>query len=399
MRFAGALVAALCAAAGCGGGATSSAAVAPPVPDSGAPAPDAGAPDSGLTPPDAGTPDAGPADAGPPDAGIDGGATGCAGLFPADAGTPVVVNLDVGDPSEVCSAAQPDEGGTVPLRIATYDNDGIHRTAWAFYGAADGTRLTLQEWGSGLGPVSLLAQPEGFTGIELTGEAREIALHNLAGDGKELSVTPTHAREAEGVAVADPSGGTVTFAVTRDGAASTLQFQRFDAQGSLSATAPVASAEADAQVSWVAGVSAGGDTLVVFAFAARPCRAVWLDRAGKAVSASFAPSTCRSTASTRCSTRACWSRPPAWTRATQSRARSRRGEPSIAAAPAWVAGRNLREFFILPAGKGYALREMGAGNGSRCSCPPARAAARSQNPCSSAARCRSGATGRWSSRT
>ncbi len=364
MRLAGALVAAVCTAAGCGGGTTSAAAVAPPAQDAGTSTPDAGsAPDGGVTPPDAGPPDAGP------DAGIDGGATGCAGLVSTDAGAPVVVNLDVGDPSEICSAAQPDEGGTVPLRIATYDASGIHRAAWAFYGASDGARLRLQEWASGLGPVSLLAQPDGFTGIEFTGDAREIDLHNIAGDGKEVSISHTLAREAEGVAVADPSGGTVAFAVTRESAASTLEFQRFDAQGSLSANGAVASAEPDTQVSWVAGVSTGGDTLVVFAFADRPCRAVWLDRAGKAVSAGFAPGTCRihrfyplldgglavETSSLDASH-------------SIANVVGPRGTAFIAA-PDWLDGRNLREFFILPGLKGYALREQGAGERFRLFLP------------------------------
>lgn len=361
MRFAGALVAALCAAAGCGGGSRSAAAVAPPVPDAGTLAVDAGQPaDSGVTPEDAGMVDAGPPDAGP-DAGLDGGAPGCAALLPADAGTPVVVNLDVGDPSEVCSAAQPDEGGTVPLRLATYDAAGMHRTAWAFYGASDGARLGLQEWSSGLGPVSLLAQPEGFTGIGFTGDAREIDLHDIAGDGKEVSVSHTHARESEGVAVADPSGGTVVFAVARESTASTLGFQRFDAQGNLSANAAVASAEPDAAVSWVAGVSTEGDTLVVFSFAGRPCRAVWLDGAGNAVSAPFAPATCRihrfyplldgglavETSTLDASH-------------SISFAIARRAI-AFAAAPAWLDGRSLREFSILPGRKGYTLREMGSG--------------------------------------
>ncbi|HZR07319.1 MAG TPA: hypothetical protein VFA79_01975 [Myxococcales bacterium] len=347
----------------------STAAVAPPLPDAGTPAPDAGAPpDSGVTPPDAGTPDAGVADAGP-DAGIDGGATGCAALVPPDAGAPVVVNLDVGDPSEVCAAAQPDEGGSVPLRIATYDASGMHQSVWAFYAGSDGTRLGLQEWASGLGPVSLLAQPDGFTGIEFTGDAREIDLHDIAGDGKEGSITHTQAREPEGAVVAVPSGGTVAFAVSGDSTASNLQFQRFDAHGNLAASATVASAEPDAQVTWVAGVATGGDTLVVFSFAGRPCRGIWLDAAGKPVSASFAPPNCRihrfyplldgSLAAEISSLDASHSIAFAFApRAVAS-----------TAAPAWLEGRNLREFFILPSDKGYALRDMGAGQRFRLVLP------------------------------
>src|SRR5205823_6003011 len=97
---------ALVAAIGCGNGAVRPAADTGPLADAGVP--DAGGP----------APDAGPS----PDGGIDGGSVGaCGAKLPDDAGTPVMVDLDVGDPGEICFAAQPDERGSVPLRVATYD--------------------------------------------------------------------------------------------------------------------------------------------------------------------------------------------------------------------------------------------------------------------------------------
>lgn len=374
MRLAWALVAALFAAIGCGGGAAPGAAAAAPAQDAGTPSPDAGtapdagpAPDAGAAPPDAGPPDAGP------DAGIDGGASGCAALVPQGAGDPVIVDLDLGDPSQSCSAARPDQGGAVPLRIATYDSAGLHSTAWAFYRASEGALLSRREWASGLGPVSFLAQPDGFTGIGFAGDASQesLDLYILGHDGAELSIAHTPAFLGDGDPVGDPSGGTVLFSVHRDKVAWLLQFERYDAEGDRTARGvDGAGGPLPADVRWVAGVSTSGDTLVVFGpMSGAPCRAVWLDHDGARVSGDFAPPTCRihrfyplldgrlavETESLDASHSISAAVAP---RAT-----------AFEASPAFLDGLSVRELFTLPGGKGYAVREQGAGERFRLFLP------------------------------
>jgi hypothetical protein len=284
----------------------------------------------------------------------------------------VIVDLDLGDPGESCSAAQPDEGGAVPLRIATYDDNGIHRTAWAFYRSADGTLLSRREWTSGLGPVTLLSQPEGFTGIGFALDASPPALdlYSLGPDGTERSIAHTPAVVGDGDPVADPSGGTVLFSVHRDAAVWLLQFERYDAQGNRTARAVDGAGGPLAQdVRWVAGVTTGGDTLVVSGPVGGPCRAMWLDREGARVSGQFVPATCRihrfyplldggllvETTSLDASHVVSGVVP----------ARATAFEP----APAFLDGLSVRDLFLLPGGKGYALREQGSGEGLRLLLP------------------------------
>ena len=352
---------ALLAIAGCSGGAAPVAAAAgAPVPDGGAPATDAGVPDGGAAP-----------DAGAADAGADAGASACAALVPGDPGDPVTVDLDLGDPGEICSAAQPDGNGAVPLRVATYDDNGLHRAAWSFYRAPDGKPLSRREWGAGLGPVSLLAQPDGFAGTGFSGDPsqEDLDLFLLGHDGADLSIARTPARAGEGDPVADPSGGTVLFSVHRGASAWLLQFERYDARGNRTAKAvDGAGGPASQEVHWVAGVTSGGDTLVVFP-AGTSCAAVWLDHDGVPVSALFAPPTCRihrfyPLLDGRLAVE------------TNSLDASRSISFAVAARatafddpPGFLDGLSLRELFALPGGKGYALREQGAGERFRLLLP------------------------------
>jgi hypothetical protein len=275
----------------------------------------------------------------------------------------VRVDLDVGDPGEICFAAQPDEGGSVPLRLATYDSQGLHSSIWSFYQAADGTPLSRREWTSGLGPVSLLAQPKSFIGIGFAGDATQadLDLFILGHDGSDVSLLHTEAAAGDGDPVADPSGGTVLFSVHRDASLWLLVFERYDAQGvrALEGVDGVGGPAAQ-DVRWVAGVTTGGDTLVVVGPQGGPCNAVWLDHEGAKVSAAFAPPACRisrlyplldgglavETTSLDAS--------HSITGAVAPRA------TSFGPAPAFLDGVSVREFFLLPGRRQYALREQGS---------------------------------------
>jgi hypothetical protein len=357
MRLAGGLAAIAFVASACGGiGQASSSSVIPaPAADAG-PALDAGGgADGGL--PDAGPPDAGPA----PDAG--GPLAECEGLLPSDAGPGFILDLDRGDPSQACSAARTDEGsGTLPLRVATYDAAGLHQTTWSFYRASDKALLSRREWTSGEGPVSLMTQPQGFTGVELVGESQEIELRTLSHAGQDVSSLRTLATGAEGTVAPVPAGGTVVFTVDHAGAGYSLRFERYDAAGTLVADAVAATGDtvgATQRVATVAAVSANGDTLVVFGPSDRPCRAIWLDPKGQKASAYFAPETCR-----------LHQLVPLLDGSVAVESYSLDASPvvagvipargtEIADAPAWLAGLDLRELFTLPGGRGYALRRQG----------------------------------------
>ncbi|HEY6909440.1 MAG TPA: hypothetical protein VI356_08735 [Myxococcales bacterium] len=348
--------------AACGGGSTRGNAVTGPgvvpagggVADAGLPqAADAGAIDAGPGAPDAGA-----------DAGADGGvAAGCEGLVPADAGTPFFTDLDVGDPSQICSPAPPDGTGTVALRVGTFDANGIHRTTWSFFRARDGSVVSSHAYPAGSGPTALIAQPDGFTGVELlAADPPRIDLHAIDAQGHDLATTSADVDAL----VPDPAGGAVGFALTRARAAFTLRYERFDAKGRLAASAVAATgstAAPDQAVPWVAGVSTSGDTLLVFGPVDQPCSAVWLDRAGAAVSAVFRPSPCRIRALL-----------PLADGSLAVDAVDQDQNASIAAAavprsarfgsaPAWLAQARLRELFLLPGGRGNALRRQGAGAG------------------------------------
>src|SRR5205814_1788742 len=138
-----------------------------------------------------------------------------------------------------------------------------------------------------------LTHPEGFTGIELSPESGEIDLHSLTHQGAESLATPTRAGRT---VVADPAGGSmVTFEVQRSAAQYALRYDRFDSDAGLAATAVVATGPplgADEDVTWLAGTTTSGDTLLVFATTNGGCRAVWLDRDGGRTSPEFAPARC-----------------------------------------------------------------------------------------------------------
>jgi hypothetical protein len=354
---------ALLFATACGGGGTRGNAVTGAGGDGGLIPTQGGAIDGGVPQPS----DAGEGDAGPgagADAGVDAGViTGCEGLVPADAGTPFFTDLDVRDPSQICSAAPPDATGTVPLRVGTFDANGIHRTTWSFFRAADGSVLSSHAYPAGTGPTALIAQPQGFTGVELlAADPPRIGLHAIDARGDDLATTRT---DVEAV-VPDPQGGAVGFALTRAKAAFTLRYERFDAAGKLAASALAATGNTVAPeegVSWVAGVSVSGDTLLVFGPTDRPCSAVWLDRAGAAVSAVFAPSSCTvrallPLADGRLAVEAVDQDQNAFIAASAAPRAAR-----FDGAPAWLAQARLRELFLLPGGRGHALRRQGAGRG------------------------------------
>jgi hypothetical protein len=336
--------------------------------------------DGGPVPPaaggavDAGAPgDAGGSDAGAPDAGADAGViAGCEGLVPADAGTPFFADLDLGDPSQICSAAAPDGTGTVALRVGTFDANGIHRTTWSFFRAQDGSVASSHSYPAGTGPTALIAQPQGFTGVEPKADSPGITLHGIDADGHDLAAGST---DVDAV-VPDPGGGVVGFGLTRTQADFALRYERFDAEGKRVATAVAAAGSIrapDQPVPWVAGVSLAGDTLLVFGPTDRPCSAVWLDRAGAAVSAVFTPKVCTVRALL-----------PLAGGDLAVEAVDQDQNPFIAAvaaprstlfgdAPAWLAQGRLRELFLLPGGRGYALRRQGAAGvevfspgGARC---------------------------------
>ncbi|HET7785779.1 MAG TPA: hypothetical protein VFL36_07400 [Myxococcales bacterium] len=338
-------------------------------------------PASGGTADAGGPQDAGPGDAGPDggsaaaDAGLDGGvAADCEGLVPADAGRPLFADLDTGNPAQICSAAPPDGTGTLPLRVGTFDANGVQRTAWSFVRAADGARISSHAYPAGTGPTVLIPQPQGFTGVEpVAADPPRLDLHGINAAGDDFAT----ARTDVAALVPDPSGGVVGFALTRARATFTLRFERFDAGGNLVASAVAATgntAAPDQPVPFVAGVSVRGDTLLVFGPPDRPCGAVWLDRGGSAVSPVFRPSLCRIRALRPLVDGAL---------AVEGEDQDRNGfiAASVAPraarfgdAPAWLAGARLRELFLLPRGRGYALRRQGPGArlelfspaGSRC---------------------------------
>jgi hypothetical protein len=356
MRGSALLVGVLLAAA-CGGGSTSGNAVTGAGGDGGL-VPTAGGTTDAGAPPDAGAADAGP------DAGVDAGVTAdCAGLLPADAGTPFFTDLSTGDPSQICSAAPPDGTGTVPLRVGTFDMSGIHRTTWSFFRAVDGSVLSSHAYPAGTGPTVLISQPQGFTGVELlAADPPRVDLHGIDAAGHDLTTMTTDVAAV----VPDAEGGVVGFALTRAKAGFTLRYERFDARGNRVASAVAASGNTvapDQAVPWVAGVSVNGDTLLVFGPTDRPCSAVWLDRNGAAVSAVFTPSSC-----------AVRALHPLVDGGLAVEGVDQDGNAFVAAAvaprsarfedaPAWLARAHLREFFLLPGGRGYALRRQGAGSG------------------------------------
>ena len=352
-----ALVVGVLLAAACGGGSTRGNAVT-----GAGGVPTAGGTTDGGAPPDAGAADAGP-DAGP-DAGVDGGiAADCSGLLPADPGTPFFTDMSAGDPSQICSAAAPDGTGTIPLRVGTFDASGIHRTTWSFFRAADGSVASSHPYPAGTGPTALISQPQGFTGVELlAADPPRVNLHGIDAAGHDFATTTTDVAAV----VPDPEGGVVGFALNRAKAGFTLRYERFDARGNRLASAVAASGNTvapDQPVPWAAGVSVNGDTLLVLGPIDRACSAVWLDRNGRAVSAAFTPSLCAIRALR-----------PLVDGGLAVEGVDQDGNAFVAAAvapraarfedaPAWLARAHLREFFLLPGGRGYALRRQGAGSG------------------------------------
>ncbi|HZX97375.1 MAG TPA: hypothetical protein VFE90_22860, partial [Myxococcales bacterium] len=289
------------------------------------------------------------------DAGTDGGVTtACASLVPRDAGTPFFVDLDTGDASQVCAAGRPDGTGTIPLRAGTFDANGIHRTTWSFVRAADGLQLSRLEYAPGTGPLTVLAQPQGFTGLEPVGSPATIDLHAFTAQGADLSV----AHSSASAVLPDPAGGSVAFVLTRDRTSFSLRFHRYDAAGKLTVDSQAATGSApDLGVSWVAGVALEGRTLLVYGATGMACHALWLDVRGSPVSAVFEPSIC-DIRQLR----------PLLDGSLAVEGLDRDRNPTIAgviaplgtrvsAAPAWLLG--MRELFLLPAGRGYALRRQG----------------------------------------
>ena len=343
--------------------------------DSGAPVADGGTvsvPDAGATA-DAGTPAA-------PDAGVvqDGGvAAECDALVPSPV-APIKITLETS--GGTCGAASPDgTEGVVPLRNTTYDSSGTAVTEWTFIASANGRSLSTWD-ATPDGPYDLLPQPSGFIGVErgdtATGEPL-IRVDGFAHDGTPGSRTELRGNAAFAL---DPNGGlAVVNARVTQGSTVEVSYWRFDATGAAVTTAvPIATADATGKPApWtVVGVSVNdGHALVLWGFtgSASNCQAAWVDRDGQ-VTGSFQPPACRVQRLYPLLDGSLAVETYNLETVHSVTARVKDQSTTWDGAPAWISGASLRELFLLPGRRGYALRQNGPGRdlevvapgGNRC---------------------------------
>ena len=363
MRW-GVLAAAALVVHGCGG--TSSSRVeSVGTSDAGNPVSDAGAPPAAA---DAGAPaDAGTLPAPAPDAGLppDAGATAqCDGLVPVP-GTPVEVTLPV--EGGLCAAARPGgPDGVVPLRHTDYDASGRALTQWSFFAAKTGRAVA--SWDADVdGPSDLWPQATGFVGVTFSENAAGDALLRVARVGLDQAMGPATEVPGNTAFAADPNGGFAAIHAGIEDGKLQVRYWRFDAAGVATKTAvPIATADAAGKPApWATiGVTAkDGHALAIWGFtgASSACQAAWVDAAGR-VTATFQPPACRvstlyplTDGSLAVDT---YNLEFVHSIAASVQDQSTSWDP----APDWLSGDSLREFFLLPGLRGYALRQNGPGH-------------------------------------
>jgi hypothetical protein len=262
----------------------------------------------------------------------------------------------------------------VPLRHTTYDSSGSALTEWSFFASSSGRSVSSWE-ATPDGPYDLLPQPSGFIGVERGDSAAGdplIRVDAFAHDG-----TPGSSTEVHGIAAfaADPAGGlaVVNARVTQD-AKLEVTYWRFDAAGGAMETAvPIATADAAGKPApWaVVGVSVNdGHALALWGFTggSSDCQAAWLDRDGR-VTATFQPPVCRIQRLYPLldGSFAVETYNLEFVHSVSARVKDQ--STSWDGPPAWVPGASLREFFLLPRRRGYALRQEGPGQGLEVMAP------------------------------
>jgi len=354
MRLASGLAVLLFAAAGCGGLGQASSSGVVPQPDAGVPA---GGADAGAPSADAGPPDAGPA----PDAG--GVTAACADLLPRP-GIPAVVHLSASE-GDSCSSAPPDGlDGTVPLRHSVYESSGSVSTVWYFYRARDPLESSATQVAAG-GPYALFAQPRGFLGGSQLNQGlptQSVVLEAFDHSGHSIGRTEAGAATRF---FADPAGGMVGIESSQSSTGWTVTYSRFDAQGKPEGAArTVASAPAgSAGAPWaLAGISLQeGHALVLWGFGRSSCTARWLDRGGEPLTEPFDPGRCNARALVPLLDGSLALESSDLEANAFLTVRFPDATSTSTPLPEFLLDRTkLRELFLLPNGRGYALRQQGA---------------------------------------
>jgi hypothetical protein len=225
-----------------------------------------------------------------PDGDAGASTNGCEGVVPGPLPAPFSVDLSLRASEAVsCGLAQPDEGeGTIPLRRTEPDGFQTHWTRWTFYSSARGAVLESARAHPGELPAMLLPQPLGFAGFQ-GGQ-----LWTYSHDGSLVARNPIPVRPD--AFAADPGGGVAIAGVMRlPGSMYSVTWQRFDKSGRPESTQQLAAGgpltQKDAVRVVALGVAVSGHALV-FWEDLDGCWARWVDRDGTLLTPPFHPPTC-----------------------------------------------------------------------------------------------------------
>jgi hypothetical protein len=274
------------------------------------------------------------------------------------------MNLIGASENATCWFARPDDlDGTIPLARATPPVGG-GASDWLFVQSTTGH--TLSEQNSAIG--MMLTQPQGFALIDAQNDPQSaewiVKITNFAHDGSVTSQQGSGG-DLNPVFVVDPSGGIVIITGTASPTGVgpwQLQYQRLDRNGVPEAGRvqfASGTSTTNGGIQAVSGVTLTSHTLVVYRWDNK-CEAIWLGRGGEALTQPFAVPNCKIQkfyplldAGLAVETF------DAPTLVTHLESEVRDGQTQWDPPPDYLAGKNLREFFMLPGGRGYALRENG----------------------------------------
>jgi hypothetical protein len=250
---------------------------------------------------------------------------------------------------------------------------------WLFVQSSTGRALSEQHVKGGM-----ITQPQGFAAVEQHTDqesAEWIAtVKNLAHDGSPTS-QQTFINDEPPSFTVDPSGGIVVIRITASPAGRgpwQIDYERLDKSGSVEAgpTRVATGTSTTTGVQAVAGVTLSSHTLLVYRWD-QTCQAIWLARDGHALTGPFAAPNCDVqrfhplldgglVAETFHGFRGTDLQ-------TQLESEIHDAQTQWDPLPAFLAGKSLREFFMLPGGRGYALRENGTNHSLQTFAPAGNA--------------------------
>jgi hypothetical protein len=269
--------------------------------------------------------------------------------------------MDLSSPNWTCSFGRPDDlDGTIPLARASgqfneFDYD------WLFVRSSDGQVLGEQKFDEVR--ATILTQPQGFAlfGTQPGTQAGTwiLSATNVSHEGSIASEQSFTSNVVPSV-TQDPAGGIVIITIAGRSVGSgawEVDYQRLDRSGAPETGRVRVSSGTSAQqvVTPVAGVTLSSHTLVLYRWDGT-CQAVWLDRQGNAMTPPFAAPNCQVTQFYPLLDGGLAVEVPNGPFAPLLAYEIRDGQTQWEALPEFLANKSVAGFFLLPGGRGYALR-------------------------------------------